>query len=118
MYIKEISIRNFRILSNATINPGKNLCLLIGRNNTGKTSFMVLFEKFLKQQSFEFNDFSISVRDQLLGFDKDTDEVQLAIQLILTIQYEDADDLCNLSEFIMDLEPIEKDVHLLFECFI
>ena len=69
---------------------------------------MVLFEKFLKQQSFEFNDFSISVRDQLLGFDKDTDEVQLAIQLILTIQYEDADDLCNLSEFIMDLEPIEK----------
>ena len=118
MYIKEISIRNFRILSNATINPGKNLCLLIGRNNTGKTSFMVLFEKFLKQQSFEFNDFSISVRDQLLGFDKDTDEVQLAIQLILTIQYEDADDLCNLSEFIMDLEPIEKDVHLLFECLI
>ena len=49
MYIKEISIRNFRILSNATMNPGKNLCLLIGRNNTGKTSFMVLFEKFLKR---------------------------------------------------------------------
>ena len=118
MYIKEISIRNFRILSNATMNPGKNLCLLIGRNNTGKTSFMVLFEKFLKQQSFEFNDFSISVRDQLLGFNKDTDEVQLAIQLILTIQYEDTDDLCNLSEFIMDLEPSKKDVHLLFECLI
>lgn len=118
MYIKEISIRNFRILSNATMNPGKNLCLLIGRNNTGKTSFMVLFEKFLKQQSFDFNDFSISVRDQLLGFNKDTDEVQLAIQLILTIQYEDTDDLCNLSEFIMDLEPSKKDVHLLFECLI
>lgn len=118
MYIKEISIRNFRILSSVTVNPGKNLCLLIGRNNTGKTSFMVLFEKFLKQQSFEFDDFSISVREQLFEFNEDTDESQLAIQLILTIQYEDTDDLCNLSEFIMDLEPSKKDVHLLFECSI
>lgn len=118
MYIKEIGIRNFRILSNTTVNPGRNLCLLIGRNNTGKTSFMVLFQKFLKQQSFDFNDFSISVRDQLLGFNKDTDETQLAIQLTLTIQYEDNDDLCNLSEFIMDLDPSKKDVHILFECSI
>lgn len=118
MYIKEISIRNFRILSNTTMTPGETLCLMIGRNNTGKTSFMVLFEKFLKQLSFDFNDFSISARNKILSFDQNTDETQLAIQLILTIQYTDADDLCNLSEFIMDLDPSRKDVHLLFECSI
>lgn len=118
MYIKEIAIRNFRILSNTTVTPGKKLCLMIGRNNTGKTSFMVLFEKFLKQIPFDFNDFSISARKQLLDFDENTDETQLAIQLILTIQYTDEDDLCNLSEFIMDLDPSKKDVHILFECAI
>lgn len=98
--------------------PGKNLCLMIGRNNTGKTSFMVLFEKFLKQLSFDFNDFSISARNKILCFDSNTDETSLAIQLILTIQYTDTDNLCNLSEFIMDLDPNRKDVHLLFECSI
>lgn len=91
---------------------------MIGRNNTGKTSFMVLFEKFMKQLPFDFNDFSISARKQLLDFDENTDETQLAIQLTLTIQYADDDDLCNLSEFIMDLDPSKKDVHILFECAI
>ena len=64
------------------------------------------------------NDFSISARKQLLDFDENTDETQLAIQLILTIQYTDEDDLCNLSEFIMDLDPSKKDVHIFFECAI
>lgn len=118
MYIKEITIRNFRILSNATMDVGENLCLMIGRNNTGKTSFMVLFEKFLSELSFDFNDFSLKQREQIINLDQNTDETELAIQLILSIHYEDADDLCNLSEFIVDLDPSRKDVYLLFECSI
>lgn len=35
-----------------------------------------------------------------------------------TIEYEDNDDLCNISEFIVDLDPKRKDVYLLFECSI
>lgn len=116
MYIKDISIRNFRILSESNMDFGNNLCLMIGRNNTGKTSFMVLFEKFLSELSFDFNDFSVKQRDKILKFDSSTDETELAIQLILSIQYEDSDDLCNISEFIVDLDPSRKDVHLLFEC--
>lgn len=118
MFVKEISIRNFRILSNSTMDLNKNICLMIGRNNTGKTSFMVLFDKFLNQLSFDFNDFSVNLRETILGFDQTTDETQLAIQLILTIEYESNDDLCNISEFIVDLDPGRKDVHLLFECSI
>ena len=116
MYIKDISIRNFRILSEAKMDFSNDLCLMIGRNNTGKTSFMVLFEKFLNELSFDFNDFSVQQREKILGFDLDTDETELAIQLILSIQYEDNDDLCSISEFIVDLDPSRKDVHLLFEC--
>lgn len=118
MFVKEISIRNFRILSNSTMDLNKNICLMIGRNNTGKTSFMVLFDKFLNQLSFDFNDFSVNLRETILGFDQNTDETQLSIQLILTIEYESNDDLCNISEFIVDLDPSRKDVHLLFECSI
>ena len=110
MFVKEISIRNFRILSNSTMDLNKNICLMIGRNNTGKTSFMVLFDKFLNQLSFDFNDFSVNLRETILGFDQNTDETQLAIQLILTIEYESNDDLCNISEFIVDLDPGRKDV--------
>lgn len=118
MYIKEISIRNFRILSNTTMDLSNKLCLMIGRNNTGKTSFMILFDKFINGLSFDFNDFSVNQREKILNLDQNTDETELAIQLILNIQYEDSDDLCNISEFISDLDPNRKDVHLLFECSI
>lgn len=116
MFIKEISIRNFRVLSESKMDFGNNLCLMIGRNNTGKTSFMVLFEKFLNELGFDFNDFSVKQREKILHMDSDTDETELAIQLVLSVQYEDNDDLCNISEFIVDLDPARKDVNLLFEC--
>ena len=60
----------------------QDLCLMIGRNNTGKTSFMVLFEKFLHKLGFDFNDFSVGLRKDILEIDKDTDVSKLAIQLI------------------------------------
>lgn len=116
MYIKDISIRNFRILFESQMDFSNNICLMLGRNNTGKTSFLVLFEKFLGQSSFDYNDFSVKQREKILKMDTDTDETELAIQLVLHIQYEDNDDLCNISEFIVDLDSSRKDVHLLFEC--
>lgn len=57
MRITKIAIKNFRILQNTVMDFNRDLCLLLGRNNTGKTSFMVLIEKFLKNGSFNFNDF-------------------------------------------------------------
>lgn len=118
MRIKEIAVRNFRILSNSKMDFDNEMCLLIGRNNTGKTSLMVLFEKFFGQLGFDFNDFSITQRRKILKFNEKTEETEMAIQLILNIEYEEDDDLCNVSEFIVDLEPDRKDVNLLFECAI
>lgn len=118
MYINEVKIRNFRILSDSTLQFKNDICLMIGRNNTGKTSFLVLFEKFLNGINFTYDDFSVKVRKDILTIDETSDENKLSIQLILNIVYEENDDLCNLSEFIMDLDPERKDVNILFECAI
>lgn len=116
MHIKEIVIRNFRILSDSRITLDMEPCLMIGRNNAGKTSFMVLMEKFLRGQGFTYADFPVRLRDKILNMDMSTDETELAIRLLLTIQYEENDDLRNLSDFIVDLEPNRREVYLLFEC--
>lgn len=118
MRIAKISIRNFRILQDSTLDFNRDLWLLLGRNNTGKTSFMVLIEKFLKTGVFDFNNFSLNLRKKLFVFDETTDVNELSIQLIMTIEYDEEDNLCHLSEFILDLDPQCKTVNLLFECSI
>ncbi len=62
MRITKIEARNFRILKKSVMDFNRELCLLLGRNNTGKTSFMVLIEKFLNGGDFNFNDFSVHLR--------------------------------------------------------
>ena len=118
MRITKIQAKNFRILQNSVMDFDRDLCLLLGRNNTGKTSFMVLIEKFLKNGDFNFNDFSINLRSKLFAFDEKIDANELSIQLIMTLEYDEKDNLCHLSEFILDLDPECKTVNLLFECSI
>lgn len=116
MRINNIIVQNFRILHNSTLDFREPICLLLGRNNTGKTSFMVLAEKFLRNGSFNFDDFSVQLRDKILAFDEKTDENELSIRMIFDIAYTEEDDLSNLSEFFLDLSPECNEVHLLFEC--
>lgn len=118
MYIRQVCVDNFRLLKNTTMDVRDELCLVLGRNNTGKTSFLVLLEKFYNNHSFDFNDFSVSLREKILNIDSTTDVVELSIKLVLKICYEENDNLSNLSEFIMDLSPESKDINILFECSI
>ena len=118
MLINQIVINNFRLLKNSTMNFGDKLCLMIGRNNSGKTSFMVLFDKFYNGGSFDYNDFSLSLREKIDKINADTEVVDIAIRLIIAIKYDNSDNLSNLSEFMMDLDPVRRDVNILFECSI
>lgn len=123
MYISKVIVKNFRLLKESTLNlenqQDKDLSILIGRNNSGKTSFIVLFDKFLKKVgTFDFDDFSHSVRKKFLDIDEQMDVHKLSIKLIVEITYTAEDNLANLSEFILDLSPTENKVKLLFECFI
>lgn len=122
MYISRIKIRNFRLLRDTVLNleddKRKDLSLLIGRNNSGKTSFITLFDKFYRNLKFTYDDFSLYLRKDILAISEATDISSLAIQMILEIKYTNEDNLEHLSDFILDLDPAINTVKILFECAI
>jgi putative ATP-dependent endonuclease of OLD family len=124
MYISKIRIKNFRLLKDTTLllneDEKQELSLLIGRNNSGKTSFIMLFDKFYRNESFKFNfyDFPTSLRDKIFKIDESTVIEELSIQMILEIKYDKNDSLENISDFILDLDPDVNEVKILFECSI
>jgi len=123
MHINKIEVYNFRLLQHSILDlenqEGKDLSILIGRNNSGKTSFIMLFDKFLKKSSkFNFDDFPVSARKSIFDINETSDVNDISIKLIIEITYSDKDNLENLSEFILDLNPDENKVNILFECSI
>lgn len=125
MKIKDISIKNFRLLENVKLNIEDDITLIVGKNNTGKTSlFEVVNMFFSEKNNFSFHDFSQTTYNQFENcygiFDdlqKNTDdEVKEKleellidsipnIQLEIQLEYNKAkDSLINLSEFISDLD--------------
>lgn len=124
MYISKIKIKNFRLLKDSTLlldeEKKQNLSVLIGRNNSGKTSFIMLFDKFYRNENFkfDFNDFPILLRNEILNIDDKTIVENLSIQMILEIKYDKLDSLENISNFILDLDPEINIVKILFECTI
>jgi putative ATP-dependent endonuclease of OLD family len=124
MYISKIKIKNFRLLKDTTLllneDEKQELSLLIGRNNSGKTSFIMLFDKFYRNDSFKFNfyDFPTSLRDKIYKIDDATVIEDLSIQMIIEIKYDSKDSLENISDFIVDLDPAVNIVKILFECSI
>ncbi|OZS45630.1 ATP-dependent nuclease [Photobacterium sanguinicancri] len=122
MHISNVRIQNFRQLKDTTLDLedelNNELSLLIGKNNSGKTSFIVVFEKFLKSRKFYYDDFPLSLREDILKLSEKTDEYSLAIRLSLSIKYGEEDNLQNLSEFIVDLDPKSNTARISFEATI
>ena len=91
--------------------------VIVGRNNSGKTSLMELFRRLLSENTpiFKLQDFSLSVYDcfwaaflcQCSGGDeKEIREDLPFIKIGLTVKYDkNALSLGPLSEFIIDLNP-------------
>lgn len=94
------------------------LSLLIGRNNTGKTSFLLLMEKFLKPKDFNYDDFSLYLRTKINDINQDFKVEENSIQMVLDIEYSANDNLKHISNFILDLDESKNVVKLLFECTI
>ena len=51
MYIQKIHIENFRLLKNVDIVLDKSLTLIVGKNNTGKTSVAHLLQSIMVKSS-------------------------------------------------------------------
>ncbi|MGW2057435.1 ATP-dependent nuclease [Streptomyces sp. NPDC001840] len=128
MHLTHAEVTNFRALENVCIRVDSQTTLVVGRNNSGKTSFVNLFEKFFGEEDTKFvlEDFSTSRIDDIKAAvvlfgdaqkmkaanDHETGEKLLdqavkllpVIRLLLTISYEEEDDLAPISELVLDLD--------------
>jgi len=124
MKIFKIEIENFRLLKTFSMDLEKDLSLIIGKNNTGKTSILSALDKFLGQSEkskFSFDDFNIEFKKRLNSMishtatiPQDTYEME-GIKLKVYIEYNERDDLSNISRVMMDLDPDNSIIVLGFE---
>ena len=65
MYIQKIHIENFRLLKNVDIVLDKSLTLIVGKNNTGKTSVAHLLQSIINEKkNLSFNDYTVEINAQ------------------------------------------------------
>lgn len=111
-------VEGFRLLENIEIAVEASTTVVVGRNNSGKTSLTEVFDRFLGEQAgrFRLEDFSAVVRPKFLSAKALRDGGATApeavltelpvIALTLTFTYDQADDdLGALSPFVIDLDP-------------
>jgi putative ATP-dependent endonuclease of OLD family len=129
MKIKKVEIRNFRLLKNAELHLEEGTTMIVGRNNSGKTSLAELFRRFLLESSaaFRLEDFSLSAHSgflaayELFAADKEENKIRAAlpnIEVWVTVGYEKGTpDLGLLGDFVVDLDPncTEVRIHILYK---
>ncbi len=121
MIIQKIKIENYRLLKNFSIDLEKELSLVLGKNNTGKTSLLSVLDKFLNtsdRNKFSFDDFNLDFKNILrLLINSEVSEelyVPKGINLKLFIEYDESDNLENVSKVMMDLDPDNNFIVLSF----
>ncbi|PZO02459.1 MAG: ATP-dependent endonuclease [Hyphomicrobiales bacterium] len=124
MRIKHVEIENFRLLRHVAIGLEERTTLIVGRNNSGKTSIAELFRRLLSERalSFKLEDFSLGCHecfwtafDAFRGGAAQSDVLAHlpSITITLDIAYDvDAPDLGPLSDCIIDLNPDCSDARL------
>ncbi|MGV0833723.1 AAA family ATPase [Empedobacter brevis] len=120
MKIKKIEVENFRLLKTFSMDLEDELSLVIGKNNTGKTSILSVLDKFINEKSrFSYDDFNIDFKNEIEGLIKSGDVpdefLSKGIKLKVYIEYNDTDDLSNVSRVLMDLDPDNNNIVLGFE---
>ena len=121
MKIEMAQVRNFRILKELDVDFEDNLSLIIGKNNSGKTSFLAILEKFLVETKpvFSLDDYNIESQKAIVAFEtssytpEDFNEISLSLKLY--ISYKDTDNIGNASELILDLDMDNHRLVVLFE---
>ncbi|MGH2279548.1 AAA family ATPase [Aliarcobacter sp. ERUVET-7] len=120
MKIKKIQVKNYRLLQNFSLDLENELSLVIGKNNCGKTSLLLVLNKFLNSVKFTSDDFNLGYKKVLseyiiTSFPCEEDYKEDGIYLRLFIEYDENDDLSNINELMMDLDENNNQVVLNFE---
>lgn len=122
MKITKVKINHFRALENFALSIEEDLSVIIGKNNTGKTSLLSILDRFLgeSKSSFEFHDFNKKYLASKFPFNQE--EVLSAeeydpfyISLTMHIEYNETDYIGNLAKLFMSLDPKDKTAIIRFE---
>ena len=116
MQLKNIAVKNFRLLQNIGLMLEKQTTVIVGRNNCGKTSLSEVMKRLLEDSraSFQLEDFSFGTHQEFwaafVAAAKGADESEVRkalpnIEIQLTFDYETGEPLGTLSEFVIDLDP-------------
>jgi predicted ATP-dependent endonuclease of OLD family len=123
MKVFKIQVENYRLLKNFSMDIEDDLSLVIGKNNTGKTSILSVLNKFFNQSEknrFHFDDFNIDFRKELENLIEgdsiaENEYTAQGIKLRLFIKYTEICNLENISRVMMDLDPENNFIVLGFE---
>lgn len=117
MRIEKVHIRNFRLLADVELQLEEQTTVVVGRNNSGKTSLSEVIRRFLNDTgtTFQLEDFSNASYDSFCAALKakndgeDEDEIRKLIpyiELRIYFRYDAAQPhLGSLSAFVIDLDP-------------
>lgn len=115
MFISKIEVKNFRLLKNIWLSLEPDSTVIVGRNNSGKTSLTELLKRLLSESSprFSLEDFNVDTQIDFWnalgvlrenGEDEQVRNLIPSIEVILHLTYSDTDDLGMLQHFIVDLD--------------
>lgn len=116
MQLKKIAINNFRLLHDVEILLEAQTTVIVGRNNSGKTSLTEVMNRLFdaKRTTFRFEDFSFCSHHRFwqayAAHKAGTADAEIrtqlpAIEVRLTFSYGADEPLGLLSEFVIDLSP-------------
>lgn len=128
MKIESIHISNFRLLKDFKLDLEDTLSLVLGKNNTGKTSILTCLEKFINSDSdknkFKAEDFNLDYKKEIQSLitspeqieDKDEyDNKIYGIKLRFILSYDEMDNTSTIFDLMMDLEPNHNKIVLGYE---
>lgn len=115
MRIEKVEVKNFRLLKQATVLLEEKTTVVVGRNNSGKTSLTELFRRLLKETTpqFRLEDFALPVHAdfwtaaQKLSGGENLDDVRKALPCIevrMTFRYSATEELGPLTPCVVDLD--------------
>jgi putative ATP-dependent endonuclease of OLD family len=121
--ISKIEVNNFRLLRKVELMLEDRTTVIVGRNNSGKTSLTEIFRRVLSDSSpaFKLEDFSTSSRHQLWDAfrlwkdhrpDNEVRQVLPQIELFLTVNYDPASPFGSLAGFIVDIDSTTTEARI------
>ena len=117
MHLTKIKIKNYRLLVDAELEVDPKTTLIVGRNNTAKTSCFECIGKVLDGTPFSFNDYPLTKRETLyaniasfmakeITFENLCEQLEpISVEFLVDYSLDDPEDnLGILSPFIIDVD--------------